>query len=200
MRCRRIVILGAALALCCAAACSRQLSRGRAKDLIAESEKFKEPMTAKVPVGKLWFDYRNVYDAYPLHELEKARLVTVFETGRTEGMWTKEYAVRLTPDGERDRPNWKMTDEKVNSWFAPPSPDVVIYAIPVARRKLDSVTGIHPETASTGDTEVVEFAWHWELSEAGRTLPRSPDSGAHQAQALFQRYDDGWRMTGTSFD
>jgi hypothetical protein len=69
--------------------CSRDLSRGHAADLITKDEKFVEPMTVNVPIGQLWFDDRNIYDAYPLLDLQSAGLITVSETGRTHGVWTK---------------------------------------------------------------------------------------------------------------
>jgi hypothetical protein len=189
---RRAVALFAAVLI---AACSRSLSRSHAAKLIESNVKFAEPAVIKLPVGKLWFDYRNIFDAYPLHELEKQGLITVFETGQSHGMWNKEYVVRLTPAGEADQHNWSRTDEKVNSWFAPASPDAVIYSIPTAVRKLDEVTGIRSAAESGATEAAAEFGWHWEPTGFGRAFPKTPDAKAQKSEAAFQRYDDGWRVT-----
>lgn len=175
--------------------CSKSLSRSTAAKLIKANDRFEEPLSVKVPVGKVWFDYRNFYDAFPVRELEKAGVINVFETGHTSGMWNKEYAIRLTPTGERLVSSWKKTNEKTDSWFAPPSPDAVIYLMPIANRAIDEVTGIRTEGPTESKQAVAEFSWHWEATEGGRLLSKAPPSGQQKTEALFQEYDDGWRVT-----
>lgn|GEM_PF-4741097 len=175
--------------------CSKALSRSTAAKLIKANDRFAEPLSVKVPVGKVWFDYRNFYDTFPVRDLEKAGLVNVFETGRTSGMWTKEYAVRLTPAGERQATSWKKTNEKIDSWFAPPSPEAVIYLMPVANRAIDEVTGIRSEGAAESNQAIAEFTWHWKTTEGGRLLSKSAPSEQQKTEALLQRYDDGWRVS-----
>jgi len=63
------------------------------------------------------------------------------------------------------------------------------YAIQVARRALEKVTGISRE----GNFADVEFTWHWvALNQVGAALY---DSGVHYRSAVaFRDYDDGWRV------
>ena len=47
------------------AGCSKDLSRSHAADLIKQRQEFSAVMEVKVPVGNIWWDWRNVNDMDP---------------------------------------------------------------------------------------------------------------------------------------
>ncbi len=191
MRSRRVALF--LLATTCLLACSKSLTRSSAADLIKANATFEEPMSVKLPVGKIWFDFRNFYNFFPIRNFERIGLINVFETGRTSGMWSKEYVVRLTSKGESEKAKWEATDEKINSWFSPPSPEATIYLVPIATRKLDEITGIRTPGDEPREA-VAEFSWHWEPTQTGQELEKNPPTQKQETEALFQLYDDGWRV------
>src|ERR1700730_17030000 len=96
--------------------CSKDLSRSRAADLIKQHQEFNAAMEVKVPVGNLWWDWRNVNDmnpSYPLKTLQDRGILTLRESGQKEGYWNKEYLTELTPRGKDLSKSWVPTDEKM---------------------------------------------------------------------------------------
>lgn len=83
--------------------------------------------------------------------------------------------------------------------FAMDTPTVTI----IAPRHVVEITGITPAPAMlSGGTEnsamIAEYTWEWDWSglseEVKRCVGEKRGSPQHD-QALFRRYDDGWRLT-----
>ena len=97
------------------AGCSKDLSRSKAADLIKQHQEFSAVMELKVPVGNIWWDWRNVNDmnpAYPLKTLQDRGILTIRETGQKEGYWNKEFLAELTPHGKDLSKSWVQTKRK----------------------------------------------------------------------------------------
>ena len=62
-------------------------------------------------------------------------------------------------------------------------------------RTVEKVTGITIPPASQATQRIVEFSWTWNLTSLSPATVKclQPGSGG-QATALFQLYDDGWRV------
>jgi hypothetical protein len=192
------------------AGCSKDLSRSKAADLIKQHQEFSAVMEVKVPVGNIWWDWRNVNDmnpAYPLKTLQDRGILTIRETGQKEGYWNKEFLAELTPHGKDLSKSWVQTKEKMPNagtfmgprcWttFGHGEPchesKGIVYSVVLARRKIDEVTGI---TADPGGKESgAEFNWEWMPTDDGKLFPDRVPAGVQKGQAAFQLYDDGWRL------
>ena len=86
------------------AGCSKDLSRSKAADLIKQHQEFSAVMEVKVPVGNIWWDWRNVNDmnpAYPLKTLQGSRhLDNSGKPDRRRVTGTRNSSRRLTPQGK----------------------------------------------------------------------------------------------------
>lgn len=79
--------------------------------------------------------------------------------------------------------------DAVRAALPPEQANGSLFAVPVAKRELVSITGV----AKQGGSADVEFSWKWvPLNEIGAAL-YSGDLH-YKSVAAFRRYDDGWRM------
>jgi hypothetical protein len=195
------------------AGCSRDLSRSRAANLIKQHKEFGAVVDVKVPVGNIWWDWRNVNSFKPL---EDRGILTVREAGQKDGMWSKEYLLELTPRGKDLSRSWLLTKDVMPSapylsgfcWTDSSNYHTgvpchkasgTVYSIVLARRKLNEVTGI--TTDSGGKESEAEFSWEWAPTGADAKMfaDRMPAAGVQKGRAAFQLYDDGWRITQIEF-
>jgi hypothetical protein len=174
-------------------ACSKELGRGRAAELVQANEKFKATHDVEIAVGRLWYDWRNLYSAYDYKPLAERGVLTVKESGKSYAMWWKEYFVELTPNGSALAKGWIKTNEKPASFLGPQSPGATVFRIPLAQRELVSVTGI---TSDPGGKEAgIEFDWKWMPMKQSEVLPeRLPSAELQHGEAAARLYDDGWRI------
>ena len=189
-----------------ASSTSKNLNRGRASDLIPTHPSFKTPKVSDVPVGTFWYDYRSMRRSFgvpgllenAIQPLVDNGIVTFKETGRSNSIWWHEYVVELTPEGEAEAKGWMKGTERewVLGYQGPvgiSSPNVTLFHIPVAERKLIQVTGIAVDPGGTSAR--VEFTWQWVPTTHGRYLPgKVPSDEAHTGFVQCSLYDDGWRI------
>lgn len=183
-----------ALSLCLmATACSKDLSRNRAEKLLQENAEFQAGSNEELAVGTLWCDWRNVNDLYNYKSLAENGVLTLKETGRKDGWWTKEYSVELTPRGKEAATTWTKTADKPH-WCTEAAPSSAVFLIPLAKRELVGVTGI---TGEPGDKSAqVEFDWKWTPTKGSDILSgKVPSNEIRHGKAEAQLYDDGWRIT-----
>ena len=186
--------------------CSNDLSRSRAADLIKEHKEFTATLDEHVPVGNVWWDWRNV-NGGTLKTLQDFGILTYRESGQMSGYWSKEYLVALTPHGKELSTAWTATKEKMPSGGAVDTlcwtvfghgepchqPNGIVYLAVLARKKITEVTGI---TADAGGKEsAADFTWEWVPTADANGFPGTVTSGVHKGEAAFQLYDDGWRIT-----
>src|SRR5437763_846145 len=78
-------------------ACSKDLSRSTAASGITADKTFARTVEIKVPVGNIWWDYRNLNAdrGYPLQMLQEKGIISLRESGQKEGYWNKEYITEL---------------------------------------------------------------------------------------------------------
>jgi hypothetical protein len=79
----------------------------------------------------------------------------------------------LTPNGINASKQWRQLD--ANSW-----------EVPMSRRELVAVTGIRGDA----QTAAADFSWRWMSPQPGVL----GGMGVRASQAIFERYDDGWRL------
>jgi hypothetical protein len=195
----RTVTICQLLSLVVIAGCSKDLSRGFATDRIKSDKNFNETLDLRVPVGRFWYNWRYIKDddKWALQALGAAGVLELRETGKVYAVWWKEYVAELTPTGQTAAKAWDKTSEKVESTYAPASPDATVYRIPIAERRLVEVTGIASEPS--GKESHVEFSWKWTATPQAKLLPKKvPSDEIHRGAAQFQLYDDGWRLVGLS--
>jgi hypothetical protein len=209
-RLNSIILLTAGLA-----ACSKDLSRSRATDLIKQHQDFSAAIEVKVPVGNIWWDWRNVdyLDlTYGLKTLKERSILTIRESGQKEGWWNKEYITELTPQGKDLSKSWVPTKGKMpggagfmgqRCYTTPGQVEPchessgVVYSIMLARKKINEVTGITADPG--GKASVADFNWEWAPTADATTFPNQVPTGAQKGHAAFQLYDDGWRITQIAF-
>jgi hypothetical protein len=204
-----ILLMGAALL-----GCSQGPSRSRAASVLVKNVAFSETIAIKVPIGNIWWDWRNVNDTdndYPLQTLQDSGIWTIRESGQKEGLWAKEYITELTPKGAELSKSWVVTSEKMpvraypmtdvatstDCWTtegrAEPChvPKGVVYSVLLARKKLIEVSGIATEPG--GKEATVEFTWQWSPTADAKNFPGRVNAGVRNGRAAFKLYDDGWR-------
>lgn len=187
---------------------SKELTRSKAADLITHYKDFDPNMAVKVAVGTLWWDWRmldSFDNSYPFKALETGGLLTMRETGKKEGYWSKQYVVEPTATGADRIKTWTKTIEKLpgvtgrTDCYTTPGhrepcdePVGTIYSVVLAKRKLNEVTGIAEikELSATG----VEFNWEWEPTADAKLFAGRVSAGVKKGEALLQLYDDGWRV------
>jgi len=79
----------------------------------------------------------------------------------------------LTPEGTSASKQWRQID--ANTW-----------EVPMGRRAVVAVTGIKGD----GQAAAAEFSWRWVSPQTGVAA----GTRIVAAEALFERYDDGWRL------
>lgn len=179
------LLLAFASALMVLSSCnSGELTRSRAERLIAESPAFKEEPTIELILG-----YISITPSY--RTLEKDGLI---QLAPTECQLTYRRSVcgnaSLTEKGVAASRGWI---EK------PASGGVRRFLIPIGSRMVRKITGI---TESPWGGTVAHFHWDCQLNEVGRHLEGDildnnncpPSTHVKKTVALFNRYDDGWRL------
>jgi hypothetical protein len=174
------------------------LSRGVAAELITNQKEFKATRYKDVPVGRFWYDWRDIEGYFEgLQPLVDRKVLTFGATGKKNAWWN-EYFVQLTPEGEKEAQTWNKTSHANPQWqfsfyYGPASPDCIMYEFPVKEKKLLAVTGI---LLGTGDRSAdVEYTWTWIVTEKGKSLLGEIQSDqVERGKASFQLYDDGWRV------
>ena len=193
MRKLSIALLAAGMCLCCLClltSCSPRdflsprnfLTRRLATDLILQSSVFKLPQTYWLATGVVSNKEFNSPESKVL---------------QTRG-WVAGTPLKQCPPGVEPAPCWDVE-------LSPMGVDVVRpliadgtehgpFAIPVAQRTLEGVTGI----SKAGSFADVEFTWHWApTNQLGAALY---DGGVRYGSTVgFRKYDDGWRaMSGAA--
>lgn len=76
-------------------------------------------------------------------------------------------------------------------------PDIIY--IPLGTRELIAVTGLSELQGRTGSVVHATFTWHWKpISDVGTEMKL--DKKAINGGAIFQKFDDGWRIYSISFE
>jgi hypothetical protein len=150
--------------------CSSGLSRSNAADLISKNPSFHKTWDT------LYSGRNDPKDNQGEHFLQ--------------GMKSQGYVDsdgKYTPKGEAAKVNWrKLTFEGF--------PNYVNWYVPCGERELIEVTGISETQNPTGAEAT--FTWHWKPNEIGKGwLGRETYTGT----AVFQKFDDGWRVKGITF-
>jgi hypothetical protein len=179
---------------------SKNLTRPRAAELIKTHPSFIGTTDSDIPVGTFWFDRRDIqaFVESNIQPLVDKGLVTFRKTGRSNAVWFHECVVEITSEGESVAKDWKKgtNREWVLKYQGPvgiASPDVTLYHIAVAERRLIEVTGI--ATDSNGTRARVEFTWKWVPTTYGKYIVKAvPSEESHGGAVECQLYDDGWRM------
>lgn len=165
--------------LFCATACSPRdfLTRRLAADLIAGSDTFKAPHQFWLRTGIV---SNKDYSSPEYLVLQRHS-------------WITGSTVACTPDVSPP-PCWDVVItplgvDSLRDWVPPNSAASQYFSVPVARRELTAVTGIH----KSGNLANVDFQWKWTpLNEVGAAL--FPASLEYNSTVGFIHYDDGWRM------
>jgi hypothetical protein len=193
--------------------CSKDLSRSRAADLIKQHKDFGAVIDVRVPVGNVWYDWRNVESDYK--PLQDHGILTIREAGQKMGMWSKEYLLELTPRGKDLSKSWLPTKDEMpgagsggycwtdNSDYSKGGPPChkasgTVYSIVLARRELNEVTGITAMEAG-GKMSLANFSWEWVPTTDVKDFPDRFPAGVQKGEAGFQLYDDGWRIAEIAF-
>lgn len=180
---------------------SKTLTRPRAAELIKSHPDLTQSVTeVDLPTGSFWYDWRSINDIRQtnIQPLVEAGLITFRETGKSDSVWWHEYVVEFTSDGEEAAKSWRKGTERewVLTYQGPigiPSPNVVLYHVPVAVRQFIEVTGIAFDP--NGMSARVEFTWKWVPTPSAKYLPsKVPSDEPRAAMVGMQLYDDGWRM------
>ncbi len=191
-----------AFSLSCLSGCgSSELSRSRAISLILEDVAFKP--------GAIVLDFRvgtGILDIGPVERnLEKAGLTKIAPQK------CRPYNIRYAHDGSADCGELSLTENGVEvslKWKGTPwdNGKGMDYEIPVASRVVKEITGIREEpTIGT----VAGFSWGCQPNDlakdynlditppvfmaSGTRCPENND-GSRKSEALFKRYEDGWRL------
>ncbi len=106
---------------------------------------------------------------------------------------------KIWPRQDHD-PVWlwaQRTDLPPGGW--PDAPDfysLLNWCVRIADRRVDSVIRTSRATEATA---IVEFTWHYELTEAGKAMEsKLPVTGERSGRARLRRFDDGWRVDAIS--
>ena len=106
--------------------------------------------------------------------IDSANKVTLKSEEAKKGKWIKKS--RSTPAGNYDR-----------------------YDIPLGNRDLIAVTGLSKLQGRTGSVVHATFTWRWKpVSDVGTEMKL--DKKAIHGGAIFQKFDDGWRIYSISFE
>jgi hypothetical protein len=71
-------------------------------------------------------------------------------------------------------------------------PSGTLFSIPLARRQMMEVTGVHVEEG--GKSASVEFTWKWTSTGNAQYFTDQTPKGEVKGQAEMELYDDGWRI------
>lgn len=190
---------------------SKELTRGKAEELLKKNKEFATELTVKIPIGNMWVTPENEGNAglVGAKTLTDKGIAKMRPTGLKHRLFDQEWVITLTPTGESHAKSWTRTQEKMpnierfildggcyNATYhneACHSVNGVVYSVLVARRSLKQVTGIAVTSDNVGLT-VGEFDWDWEFTPDGILFSDRVPKGVKKGKATFQLYDDGWRI------
>jgi len=170
--------LAVSFALVCVACSPRDfLTRRLAADLIAGSDVFKATQQFWLRTGIV---SNKEYSSPEYLVLQRHGWITVSGTACGTNLGPPPcWDVILTPLGIDVLRDWVPKKAATSQYFS----------VPVARRVLTGITGIH----KSGDTADVEFQWKWApLNQVGSVLYAA--SIEYTSTVGFIHYDDGWRV------
>lgn len=148
-------------------ACSRDLSRSSARDLLQANATLANTTVLGFKEGQLAGSdaQTGAYAALVDEDLGTVSVDSSDPSART-------YIFSLTPKGKEQSAAWRRNDG---------------FELPVAKKVVGEVTGITKDSDSEAN---VEFSWHWEPSFPHIAVV----PGSILGKAHFRRYDDGWRV------
>lgn len=157
-----------------AASCSKQLSRSEALSYLIEHPEITTSTTLRFTEGQL--SASEIYDgAYGA--LIRQGLATATIDGADPRALT--YTFSLSDGGKTRASSWRR--------------DAGAIELPVAGKRIDSITGMVTASESEAD---VEFTWQWQALFPHVHVP----TGTMLGNARFRRYDDGWRLQHVSLE
>lgn len=170
-----------ALAFLCffVAGCNIGLSRSKALSLIEKTEESSEKLAMAYYPQTAYFTNEDSIRG------DFARALITLGYMDSNGM--------LTTKGEGKKSDW--IEKRIPVWLGS---DVIQYEIPVGEREIIEVTGISKPSGIEENESVVQFSWRWRPSnEIGNEMKL--DEKNYSGAALFQKYDDGWRIVRIAF-
>ena len=159
---------------------SKELTRGKAKDLINASDAFKPQE------GKLRLTEQEV------------------QSGVAAGYWQEQPLMRGFPGYDL----WSMTPRGHRLFVGFEEPQIAgritVNTREHLKREISQVTGITQMTGLSGTPESsekeVDFTWNWDCHESPPEVQQfCKDQPALQGAALLKLYDDGWRVEAVQF-
>jgi hypothetical protein len=181
----------------------KTLTRAKAQEIIAASQRFKEPRTYPFILDKDLAMLGN--EGKGIVGLASTGYTTLFQhpNGNVD--------VSLTEKGQKavDEQKWRI---------GPIGARPRALFVPVAQPQIVEITGVLagaglPAELKELNTTSAEFTWKYTLTPVGESIAKQGFSFAGSAfccpwdftpntvvkgEALFQLYDDGWRMTDIS--
>lgn len=157
--------------------CSGNLSRSRAAGLISEFPKFSEVLTGDVRLGEVYVmgvlgDDQRIYEA-----LKAAGYLQVANQANP-----LMHSANLTEKGKKAAAEWETGSGLAGKF----------YKVPYAKRELVEVTGL---TEPKEGSNVVQAKFTWRLAPVGDIgKAMSLDTKTIEADAVLQKFDDGWRV------
>ena len=138
---------------------------------------------------------------YRLTQCEHIFIPSTIEARRliASGQAIVDARGKIWPRQDHD-PVWlwaQRVDIPPGGW--PDAPDLyefLNWCVRKADRRVDRVIRTSRET---GPTAIVEFTWHYELTEAGKAMEsKLPITGERSGRARLRRFDDGWHVDDIS--
>jgi len=178
-----ILLLLTLLPVVMVSACSHQLSRSRAADLIKSDPDWKKPLTAVAKIGGVTFVGADMTLERKLESLGYVKV----EHARRYYTW----AVETTPKGDEAirAHGWILapTGERAFLGGPAPAPTPQTLTIPIGSLHLVDVTGIKGDDQKA----TAEFKWRLDCNDISKEMGCPPEQSS---QRSFTRYDSGWRL------
>jgi hypothetical protein len=218
----RVLVPAALIFLAAGCAGSRELTRGRAAEMVGNSTDFRAPVSlplkketdlllrpesdgetesqARFRATETYFQATPQMDVLRQIGLVDVRAAIRKRPGENHGVWSFDVEPFLTERGEKTAAAWQV--EQAGQ------------SIALARREIVEVTGI---TKSGDAAAQAQYTWRETATEAGQAfVPGTPEyerlpaslrqllEERHQTKdygktkrgmAVFQLFDDGWRLT-----
>jgi hypothetical protein len=179
---KRVPVLMVIVPLVLLSACSRDLTRSKAMDLLKSSPDCVKPITLSLRVGGIAYAGADVSPEKAAESLGylKVRGPLPFSSYYT-------YEVALTQKGEDAIKTLGWTLGEANPLVRAPRPQTL--TIPIASCRIVDISGILKDGATKAK---VDFTWEKVPNDNGKLfgLPIGKESGSRD----FMLYDDGWRL------
>jgi hypothetical protein len=159
--------------------CTGNLSRSEAAKLIPNNRQFSMVRTETFQIGLVnAFSADELATKQPYAALLSLEYISVQADGGAS-------IVTLTDKGEKAAATWEKT-----YWMGRDA-----YTMKLAKRAVEEVTGI----SESGNTATATFTWRWEpLNDVGKAM--EVGKRLYNGSAGFQKFDDGWRLSGVTAD